>query len=390
MHAHKNIYDTVVIGGGQAGLAAGYFLQRSGRPFVILDAGSQTGDAWRNRWESLRLFSPAQYDGLPGLPFPAQAGTFPTKDQMAAYLTQYVRRFNLPVVHGRRVTRVTRRPSGMLVECDGERLLCGNVIVATGAYARPHVPEYAHLLSPEIQQMHSTAYRRPGALKEGTVLVAGFGTSGAEIAADLRKIGRRVLLSGRPTPQLLSKFVPAIFASRNPLLKLAGKAYWRFMHQVVTIDTPLGRKAKEQIPLRGQPLIRVNQADLQALGVVTVPRVAGVRDGHPQLEDGAVPEVSAVVWCTGFRPNHECLDIPELPRNAKGWPIAPHGVVEAIPGLFFVGLPFQVGLTSTLVGGVGRDAEFVVREIETRRLQSPPAPLDASAADVGQAIEQAV
>jgi putative flavoprotein involved in K+ transport len=184
---------------------------------------------------------------------------------------------------------------------------------------------------------------------------------------ELAAAGRRVLLSGRPTVQALSKFVPAIFEGKNPILRLIGAAYWNFMHNVVTIDTPLGRKAKSQISLRGQPLVRLNRADALAAGIEHVARLAGVTEGKPSLEDGRPLDISAVVWCTGFRPNYQFLELPELLLDGKGLPVAPHGIVEQIPGLYFVGLPFQVGLTSTLVGGAGRDAALVVRHIAQQR-----------------------
>jgi putative flavoprotein involved in K+ transport len=197
--------------------------------------------------------------------------------------------------------------------------------------------------------------------------VVGFGTAGVEIAIELATAGRQVLLSGRPTAQALSKFVPAIFAGKNGIVRLIGAAYWNFMHRAVTIDTPLGRKAKSQISLRGQPLIRLNREDALAAGVEHVARLAGAANGKPYLEGGREVDVSAVVWCTGFRPSFEFLEMPGCPLDSKGSPIAPHGIVEQIPGLYFVGLPFQVGLTSTLVGGAGRDAALVVGHIARKR-----------------------
>ena len=360
-------FDTIVIGGGQCGLAAGYYLSRTSRSFLVVDANQRTGDAWRQRWDSLRLFSPAQYDSLPGLPFPGRSGTFPTKDELADYLDGYADHFDLPILHGVRVTRVARQADELMVECGDRKFYCRNVIVAAGAYSRPRVPDFAGGVSPSIQQIHSSEYRRPGDVTGDSVLVVGFGTSGIEIAMELARNGRRVMLSGRPTSQALSKLVPALFAGKNPILRLLGTAYWNFMYRVVTIDTPLGRKAKSQIALRGQPLIRFNRADALAAGVKHVARTVGMSEGKPHLEDGTVLDVSSVVWCTGFRPNYEFLDLPGLPLDAKGLPVAPHGIVEQIPGLYFMGLPFQVGLTSTLVGGSGRDVAVVLRHIEQRR-----------------------
>jgi putative flavoprotein involved in K+ transport len=362
-----NYFDTIVAGGGQSGLAAGYHLNRAGGSFLIVDANQRSGDAWRGRWDSLRLFSPAQYDSLPGLPLAMPRGTFPGKDALADYLEEYALHFNLPILRGVRVTRVAREAAAFRVECGDRTFRCANVIVATGAYSRPRIPDSSALLNPSIQQVHSSGYRRPEDVAGDRVLVAGFGTSGVEIAIELAAAGRHVLLSGRPTAQALSKFVPVIFAGRNPILRLIGAGYWNFMHRVVTIDTALGRKARSQIALRGQPLIRLNRADALAAGVEHVARLAGATEGKPRLEDGRVLDVSAVVWCTGFRPSYEFLELPDCPFDSKGWPIAPHGIVEQIPGLYFAGLPFQVGLTSTLAGGADRDAMLVVRHIARQR-----------------------
>ena len=362
-----NRFDTIVIGGGQSGLAAGYYLNRAGGSFLIVDANQRSGDAWRGRWDSLRLFSPAQYDSLPGLPLAMRKGAFPRKDVLADYLEDYASHFNLPILRGVRVTKVARQATDFVVECADRAFSCANVIVATGAYSRPQIPDSSPLLSRSIQQVHSSGYRRPEDVVGDRVLVVGFGTSGIEIAIELAVAGRRVLLSGRPTAQALSKFVPAIFAGKNPILRLIGAGYWNFIHRVVTIDTALGRKAKSQIPLRGQPLIRLNRADALAAGVEHVARLAGVTEGKPCLEDGRGVDVSAVVWCTGFRPNYEFLELPGCPFDSKGLPIAPHGNVGQIPGLYFVGLPFQVGVTSTLVGGADRDAQLVVRHIAQQR-----------------------
>jgi putative flavoprotein involved in K+ transport len=367
MHsAAPNRFDTIVIGGGQSGLAAGYHLNRIGGSFLIVDADERSGDAWRCRWESLRLFSPAQYDSLPGLPLAMPKGTFPRKDVLADYLEEYALHFKFPILRGVRITKVARQGTDFVVECGDRAFSCANVIVATGAYSRPRIPDSSAFLSQSIQQVHSSGYRRPEDVVGNRVLVVGFGTSGIEIAIELAAAGRHVFLSGRPTAQALSKFVPAIFAGKNPILRLIGAAYWNFMHRIVTIDTPLGRKAKSQTSLRGQPLIRLNRADALAAGVEHVARLAGVTEGKPCLQDGRLVDVSAVVWCTGFRPSYDFLQLPDCPFDSKGFPVALHGIVPESPGLYFVGLPFQVGLTSTLVGGAGRDAQLVTRHIARR------------------------
>jgi len=363
---HTTRYNAVVIGGGQAGLAAAYCLANAGQTLTVLDAHQRAGEAWRRRWDSLRLFSPAQYDGLPGLPFPAANGTFPTKDEMAAYLEYYVDHFALPVEYGVEVTHVRLHDGGFLVECNDRCLLADNVVVATGAYSRPRIPDFARELRSEIQQLDATTYRRPSDVAANSVLVVGFGTSGADIARELSVSGREVRIAGRPTVQILAKLVPALFEGATPLRRLAGKAYWGYLHHVLTIDTPLGRKAGAVIASRGQPLIRYSAADVVGVGVEAVGRVAGTAEGYPQLDDGRIISVASIVWCTGFRSDYSWLDLPALRFDDKGWPVAPHGIAPDAPGVYFMGLPFQSGVTSTLVGGMARDAKRIVQHLVAR------------------------
>jgi putative flavoprotein involved in K+ transport len=344
----KHRFDTVVIGGGQAGLAVGYHLAHQERDFVILDAASRVGDAWRRRWDSLRLFTPARYSGLPGMPFPAPDGYFPTKDEMADYLEAYAARFALPVRLGVRVDALTREDGRYRLSAGAECLAADRVVVATGPFQQPHIPAFASELDPQIVQLHSSAYRNPDQLQEGGVLVVGAGNSGAEIALELAAT-RRTYLSGRDT-------------GRIPLR--LGHAFWWFLSHVLTVDTPPGRKARQAALGRGTPLIRLRPKDVVAAGVERVPRTTGVRDGQPVLADGRVLGVANVLWCTGFAPDFRWIELPVVGED--GYPVHYRGVVEGEPGLYFVGLQFLYALTSSLIGGVGRDAAYVCEHIAAR------------------------
>ena len=358
-------YETVVVGGGQAGLATGYHLARLGRPFVILDAGQRVGDAWRARWDSLRLFTPARYSGLPGMGFPAAAWHYPTKDEVAEYLETYAARFQLPVRAGVRVDGLTRQGDRYLVTAGERRFEAANVVVASGAYHLPLVPSFAAELDPGILQLHSSGYRRPAQLQEGGVLVVGAANSGAEIAVELSG-AHRIWLSGRhPGSE------PTRAGSR--LDRLLTPPFWFFISQVLTVDTPIGRKLRPKLMGAGTPLARVRRRDIAAAGIERVPRTAGARDGLPVLEDGRALEVANVVWCTGYRPDFSWIDLPV--QGDDGQPRHDRGVVAGQPGLYFVGLFFQSAVSSALVGGVGRDAEQIVARIAARK----PAKVDASA-----------
>jgi putative flavoprotein involved in K+ transport len=345
--------ETVIIGGGQAGLAAGYHLKKRGRPFVILEAGERVGDSWRTRWDSLRLFTPAKYDGLPGLRFPAPRWSFPTKDEMADYLEAYAARFELPVRTGVYVDRVYREGGGYVVESGLTTWEAENVIVASGAHRTPKAPEFAHELDRAISQRHSADYRNPGQLREGGVLVVGVGNSGAEIAHELART-HRVWQAGAPAGEIpvpLGSFRGRVVL---PVLRFLGT-------HVLTRSTPLGRKVGPKLVAMATPLLRIKSEHLAAAGVTSVPRVAGVRDGLPLLDDGRVLEVENVVWCTGFRQELSWIDVPAF--GADGQPLHERGVVPSAPGLYFVGLVFQHAVTSDVLPGVGRDAAYVAAHL---------------------------
>ena len=349
---------TVVIGGSQAGLAVGYHLMRRRLPFLILDGHDRIGDAWRTRWDSLRLFTPGRYNGLPGKPFPGSPSSYPTKDEIADYLEAYAGEFELPVQTGARVDTVSKVGARFEVVCGQRRLFAEHVVVATGAFSVPRIPPFARDLDDHIVQLHSKEYRNRSQIQEGGVLVVGAGNSGAEIAIELAP-DHQIWLSGRDPGQEPTRAGSLPDRVVTPVMWLVATR--------LTVRTRLGRKLRDRFfdPPRGIPLGRVRRKDFAAAGIERVPRVAGVRHGHPVLEDGRVLEVSNVVWCTGFTQNFDWIALP-LPMH-NGFPVHDRGIVESCPGLYFVGLPFLYSLSSALVGGVGRDAEYIAHHIASRR-----------------------
>jgi putative flavoprotein involved in K+ transport len=357
--------ETVVIGGGQAGLAAGYHLAERGRPFVILDADTRIGGSWRDRWDSLVLFTPARYCGLPGWRFPLPGGSFPTKDDVADYLEEYASRFELPVRTDVRVDRVTRHGSGgFLVRAGDLRIEAENVIVATGANREPRVPILAEQLDPAIIQLHSSDYRRPAQLRDGGVLIVGAGNSGADIAMEVVR-EHATWLSGPDTGHVPVRIETAF--ARHVVFRLIRFAG---LH-ILTVRTPIGRKARQKFSMHGGPLVRVKPKDLSAAGVVRVPRTAGVRAGAPTLEDGSPLDVTNVIWCTGFRQDLSWIDLPIFGED--GEPVHERGVAPGAPGLYFVGLPFQYAAASDVLPGVGRDAAYIAKRLADRRASPEPA-----------------
>lgn len=356
--------DTVVIGGGQAGLVTGYYLAKQHRPFVILDAGDRIGGAWRSRWDSLRLFTPARFDGLPGLPFPGPKHLAPTKDEMADYLESYAAHFRLPVRSGVRVDRVTRNERGFVVISDRSRIEASNVIVATGAHANPIVPEFAPKLDPSIVQMHSVDYRNLSQLQPGGVLLVGAGNSGADIAMEA-STAHQTWLAGRDHGHVPFHIDGHVGRRMVRVVRFVGQ-------HVLTRRSPIGRKAMPKLRANGVPLIRIKPKDLSAAGVQRAGRVTGVEDGKPVLDDGRVLDVANVIWCTGFRADWSWIDLPITGED--GEPIHDRGVVASQPGLFFVGLLFQFGATSDVITGVPRDARIIAKHLAARPVAAATVP----------------
>ena len=355
-------YETIVIGAGQAGLSVGFFLAKDDREFVILEANARIGDSWRNRWDSLRLFTPARFDGLAGMPFPAPSFTFPTKDEMADYLGSYAARFHLPVELGVRVDRLCREDGRFMVLAGDRRLESDNVVVAMSSFQKPRVPPFASQLRP------------------GSVLIVGSGNSGAEIALDVAH-GHPTWVSGRDTGH-----VP--FRIDGIASQIVAPLFFRVVsHRVLTIHTPIGRQVRAQLLHHGDMLIRVKPKDLIAAGVRRVPRTEGVRDGLPLLEDGRVLNVTNVIWCTGFDPSFSWIDLPIF---HEGEPIHERGVVTSTPGLYFVGLKFLYSVSSTQIHGVERDARYVVERIAERSKLSIPGMTQrqAPAGDAGVSLRE--
>ena len=363
-------HETIVIGGGQAGLTAGYHLARRGRPCVILDANERIGDAWRKRWDSLRLFTPALFSRLPGLPLPAPAWSFPTKDEMADYLESYAERFELSVRNGVTVDRLSKAGGRFVVSAGESRFEAEHVIVATGAHRIPKVPGFASELDPRIVQLHSSEYLNPSQLQEGDVLLVGAGNSGAELSVELAR-GRHCVLAG---PK-----VGEIPVRHGTLPGRLGFRVFRFLgHRVVKTDNPIGRKLGAKLGSKPDPLIRTRSKDILAAGVERVGRVVGVDGGRPVLEDGRVLDVANVVWCTGFGTDFGWIDLPIF--DEAGHPRHVRGVVESEPGLYFLGLVFLYSFSSDVLPGRGRDAAYIAQHIAARPGQGASAAAEAALA----------
>lgn len=350
--------NTVVIGGGQAGLSVGYHLASRGVEFVILDANPRIGDAWRTRWDSLRLFTPAKFSGLDGMAFPSDPDHFPTKDEMADYLEAYSSSFDLPVRLGVEVDRLCRRDDRYVVASGDSVIEADNVVVAMANYQVPRIPSLATDLDDSIRQIHSRDYRNPSQLAPGDALVVGAGNSGVEIAVDIAD-GREVWLSGE-YPGHIPFDIDGVLGR-----KVLGRLVLRVVfHRVLSERTPMGRRFRKKKMGHGRALVRTRPKDVAAAGIQHVSRMAGVVDGLPRLTDGRTLQVANVVWCTGYEPGFSWIDLDVL---EGGLPRHRRGIVEESAGLYFVGLEFLYAASSEMIHGVGRDAARVAEAVAGRK-----------------------
>jgi putative flavoprotein involved in K+ transport len=338
-------YDVVVVGAGQAGLAIGYFLAHEGCRFVIVDGADSIGAAWRNRWDSLLLFTPRRYDSLPGLAFPGEPDGYPTRDEVIAYLEQYAAAFHLPIELGSAVRSLTKKDETFVLELDGRRVEADQVVVATGPFQVPFVPPLAGELAPDLFRTHSTEYRRPADVPEGTIVVVGGGNTGFQIAQELAATHPVYLSIGsRQTP------LPQRFLGRDLF-------WWLTKTGVIkkTVDSRIGRRARQRDTLIGS-----NPRKARRHGVELKPRAVAGSGRTVSFADGSELNVDAVIWATGYRPDYSWIELPVL--DERGQARHRRGVTD-VPGLFFLGLTWQHTRGSALLGWVKDDAEFLAGRI---------------------------
>lgn len=357
--AEPERHEVVVVGAGQAGLSVGHHLKRRGIDTVILESAPRVGDVWRNRWDSLRLFTPAKFDSLDGYPFPAHKDTFPTKDEMANYLESYAAKFDLPVRVNEPVKRLHKASGRFRLETGDRVYEADRVVVAAASYQKPRLPAFAQDLDAQVFQMHSHEYRNPAQLPDGPVLLVGAGNSGAEIAKDLAK-SHQVYLAGRDVGHI--PFDIDGFMGRKLLVRLVIRGVF---HRVLTMRTPMGRRFRSRMHGHGMPLIRTKWPQLKRAGVRRIGKITGIENGKAVSDDGKAVPFNSVIWCTGFHSGFDWIDLPVL--DDHGDPRQRFGKATDIEGLYFVGLHFQYAVSSTMVAGVGRDARRVAGWIAAAR-----------------------
>jgi putative flavoprotein involved in K+ transport len=355
-------FDVAVIGGGQAGLAMGYYLRQQERRFVIFERGDSIAPAWRERWDSLTLFTPRRFSALPGLAFPGDPEGYPTRDEVISYLDRYAETFELPIEFNNEVRKVSREPDGFVIEVDGQTVSADQVVIATGPFQTPFVPKLSEKLEPEVWQVHSTGYRQPGDVPDGTVLVVGGGNTGFQIAKELSATHKVVLSVGskqKPLPQRIAGRDLFWWLTKTHLLS-------------TTVESRLGSKLQHRDTLIGSSPRELKRR----YGVEFKPRATDALGRTVSFEDGGELQVEAVIWATGYRPDYSWIDLPILAESGR--PRHRRGVTDA-PGLYFLGLTWQWTRGSALIGWVKDDAEFLAERItglqeSTKRAQPERAP----------------
>jgi putative flavoprotein involved in K+ transport len=357
--------EVAVIGAGQAGLAIGHFLKRQGRRLVILDRAGERAAAWRERWESLTLFTPRRYSALPGLPFPGDPDGYPTRDEVIAYLERYAQTFELPIELNSEVKALELGKDGRFrLEVGGRTITADQVVVATGPFQSPYVPKIADRLAEDLFQTHAVGYRKPDQVPRGTVLVVGGGNTGFQITKELSATHEVVLSVGSrqmPLPQ-----------------RLLGRDLFWWLTKVGILDKTIESRLGRRLSTR-ETLIGSSPRELRRrYGVELEPRVVDSDGRRVRFEDGSQLEVDAVIWATGYRPDCSWIKLPIF--DERGRPRHRRGVTD-VPGFYFLGLTWQYTRGSALIGWVKDDAEYIAEQIAVHQESKARVPVGASASD---------
>lgn len=348
------MYDTIVIGAGQAGLAAAFYLKKFKHNFLIIDKGKEVGESWKNRYDSLVLFTPRMYDALPGLTLEGERHGFPAKDEIVTYLKQYVKAFDLPIQFQTEVVKMQHQQDLFTIETNQGIVQSKQVIVATGAFQSPRIPSFSRNITNDVFQIHSSQYKNPAQLKEGNALVVGGGNSGAQIAYELSKERETFLaISNKIT------YLPLVIQEKS--------IFWwfdKFGILKASANSFLGKTIQK----KGDPIFGYELKEaLKRKEIILKPRVINGIHNEITFEDETTTKVQNIIWATGFHSIYPWLKIDDL-FNAEGKIIHHRGVTN-VKGLYFIGLPWQHRRGSALLQGVGFDAEFIIKHLNEITVQ---------------------
>jgi putative flavoprotein involved in K+ transport len=349
--------DVAVVGGGQAGMAIGYYLRQQDCRFVIFERAGELAPAWRERWDSLTLFTPRRYSALPGLPFRGAPDGYPTRDEVITYLDRYAETFGLPIELNSDVKELDRgHDARFRFAVDGRAITADQIVVATGPFQTPYVPKLNEKLADDLVKTHAVGYRNPGDLSSGTVLVVGGGNTGFQIAKELSATHKVVLSIGaqqKPLPQRVLGRDLFWWLTKTRLLDKTVES--RLGRRLSTRDTLIGSSPREMT---------------KRYGVELKPRLVEAEGRRVRFEDGSELEVDTVIWATGYRPDYSWINLPILGEDGR---LRHRRGVTDVPGLYFLGLSWQHTRGSALIGFIKNDAEFIAEKIAKHQESRGPA-----------------
>jgi len=342
-------YETIVIGAGQAGLAMGYYLKQNNKRFLILDKGQALGEVWKIRYDSLKLFTPRMYSSLPGLPLEGKQQDFPSKNEIANYIKRYSETFALPVELNTEVLSVTKNEEDFCVETTKGIFYATNVVVATGPFQKKRIPRFSGSLSENILQLHSSEYRNPSQLQQGSVLVVGGGNSGAQIAVELSEEKETYLaISKKP------RYFP---------LMIGGMSVFWWLDKLGILKVTNTSFIGDMLQKKGDPIFggQLKHA-IKDWGISLKGKVINVDYKKVTFEDSTTLEVKNIIWATGFQQEYEWIKVDGVINNRKE--IIHNRGISPVKGLYFLGLPWQSRRGSSLLQGVGYDAKYIIEHMK--------------------------
>lgn len=342
--------DFIVVGAAQAGLSMAYYLKKLNKDFLLVDKEASIGASWRNRWDSLTLFTPSEFNNLPGLAFPGPKGHYPSKDEVAEYFQDYVAEYDFPVQFNTLIDKITPQNDHFLLKSPQGDFKAKNVIIATGPFHIPYIPAFSEKIDPEIFQVHSNYYKNPDQLQPGKTMVVGAGDSGFQILDEISQRETEVYFSGTSKVRLLPQ-------------EILGKTLFWWLKKSGILgfskDSWIGKK----LSTSRQPIIGTDvKAILRRENVRLIGKVKNAERATIYTEDREIKDLRNIVWATGYRPNFKWIEGLELTEN--GYPVHQRGVSN-INGLYFIGLPWLYTRGSATLGGIKKDAEYLANHIST-------------------------
>ncbi len=341
--------DFVIIGAAQAGLSMAYHLKKNDKDFLIIDKENEIGASWLNRWNSLKLFTPTEFNHLEGMPFPAPKGHYPDKYEVANYFKAYAAKFDFPVQLNTLAESIEKIDNGFVVKTSKGDVKCKEVIIATGPFHIPYTPKFHNNISEDIFQIHSNYYKNPDQLQDGETLVVGGGDSGFQILDEISKSTKSITyFSGNTDIRTLPQ-------------EILGKTLWWWFTLTGFLSFSKNSWIGKRISSSKQPIIGTDVQDiLDRNNVKTVGYTIDASQNTVKTTKRTLSNIKNIIWATGYKPNFKWITNIELTKD--GYP-KHHRGISTTKGLYFIGLPWLHTRGSATLGGIKKDAKYLAQKI---------------------------